>query len=116
MASVNWMHEAGHSKPLLSDNTERWSGKAGGMGVQDWGTHVHSRLIHVDVWQIRPQYCKAIILKLSQFSSVAQLCLTLCNPRGVLVIKKEVLPYATTWIDLDGIMLSEISQRKTDIV
>ena len=80
MASVNWMHEAGHSKPLLLDNTERWSGKAGGMGVQDWGTHVHSRLIHVDVWQIRPQYCKAIILKLSQFSSVAQSCPTLCNP------------------------------------
>ena len=33
---------------------------------------------------------------------------------GVLVIKKEVLPYATTWIDLGGIMLSEISQTEKD--
>ena len=33
---------------------------------------------------------------------------------GVLVIKKEVLPYATTWIDLGGIMLSEVSQTEKD--
>ena len=26
--------------------------------------------------------------------------------------KKEILPFATTWIDLEGIMLSEISQTK----
>ena len=25
--------------------------------------------------------------------------------------KNEILPFATTWVDLDGIMLSEISQR-----
>ena len=31
-----------------------------------------------------------------------------------LVIKKnEILPFATTWMELEGIMLSEISQRKT---
>ena len=30
--------------------------------------------------------------------------------------KKEILPLATTWIDLDGIMLGEISQRKTNTV
>ena len=31
-----------------------------------------------------------------------------------LAIKKnEILPFATTWMELDGIMLSEISQRKT---
>ena len=29
--------------------------------------------------------------------------------------KKEVLPFATTWMELEGIMLSEISQRKTNI-
>ena len=27
--------------------------------------------------------------------------------------KKEILPFVTTWMDLEGIMLSEISQRKT---
>ena len=26
--------------------------------------------------------------------------------------KNEILPLATTWMDLEGIMLSEISQRK----
>ena len=26
--------------------------------------------------------------------------------------KKEVLPFATTWMDLEGIMLSEISQAE----
>ena len=38
-----------------------WEGDSG------WGTHVHPWLIHVNVWQV-------------QFSSVTQLCLTLCNP------------------------------------
>ena len=29
-------------------------------------------------------------------------------------IKKEILPFATTWMDLEGIMYSEIIQRKTN--
>ena len=34
-----------------------------------------------------------------------------------LAIKKnEILPFATTWMGLEGIMLSEISQRKTSII
>ena len=33
-----------------------------------------------------------------------------------LVIKNEILPFATTWIDLKGIMLSEINQKKEDTV
>ena len=28
--------------------------------------------------------------------------------------KNEILSFATAWIDLEGIMLSEISQRKTN--
>ena len=32
------------------------------------------------------------------------------------VIKKnEILPFATTWMELECIVLSEISQRKTNI-
>ena len=30
--------------------------------------------------------------------------------------KKDILPFATTWIDLKGIMLSEVRQRKTNTV
>ena len=30
--------------------------------------------------------------------------------------KKEILPFATMWMELEGIMLSEISQRKTNII
>ena len=30
--------------------------------------------------------------------------------------KNEILPYETAWMDSVGIMLSEISQRKTNIV
>ena len=30
--------------------------------------------------------------------------------------KKDILLFATTWMDLEGIMLSEISQRKTNTI
>ena len=30
--------------------------------------------------------------------------------------KNEILPFATTWMELEGIMLSEISQTKTNTV
>ena len=31
-------------------------------------------------------------------------------------LKHEILPFATTWMNLEGIMLTEISQRKTNTV
>ena len=31
-----------------------------------------------------------------------------------IITKNEILPLATTWIDLEGIMLSEISQTEED--
>ena len=30
--------------------------------------------------------------------------------------KDEILPFATTWMELEGIMLSEITKRKTNII
>ena len=30
--------------------------------------------------------------------------------------KNEILPFATTWMELEGIMLNEISQKKTKII
>ena len=30
--------------------------------------------------------------------------------------KKEILPFVITWMDLKGVMLSEIKQRKTNTV
>ena len=34
---------------------------------------------------------------------------------GMLAIKKnEVLPFITTWVDLEGTMLNKISQREKD--
>ena len=32
------------------------------------------------------------------------------------IIKNEILPFATTWMDLQSIMLSEISQTKTGTI
>ena len=56
--------EAGHSKLVLWDNPGGWDGEGGGRGVQEWGTHVRPWLIHVNVWQNPPQYCKEISLQL----------------------------------------------------
>ena len=64
MTNVSLMHEVGHSKLVLQDNTEGWEGEGHGRGLQDEGTHVHPWLIHVDVWKKLPQYCKLINLQL----------------------------------------------------
>ena len=31
-------------------------------------------------------------------------------------LNNEILPFVTTWMDLEGIILSEISQRKTNTI
>ena len=64
MTCASSMHEAGQSKPVLWGNPEGWGGEGGGRGIQDVGTRVYLWLIHVDVWQKPPQYCKVIILQL----------------------------------------------------
>jgi len=64
MISASSIHEAGHSKLVLWDNPEGWGGEVGWRGVQNGGTHVHPWLIHVDVQQKPPQYCKVCSLQL----------------------------------------------------
>ena len=47
-----------------SGTAQRDGGGEGDGGVQDGGTHVHPWLIHADIWQKPPQYCRVIILQL----------------------------------------------------
>ena len=64
IASPGSMHETGCSGLVHWDDPEGWGGEGGGRGGSGWGTHVHPWLIHVDVWQKPPQYCKVISLQL----------------------------------------------------
>ena len=64
MTSASSMHGAGYSELVLWDNPEGWDGEEGGRGVQDGEHPVHPWLIHVNVWQKPPQYCKVISLQL----------------------------------------------------
>ena len=43
-------------------------------------------------------------------------CVCVCVYNGILFShkKKKILPFATTWLDLEGIMLGEISQTEKD--
>ena len=43
--------------------------------------------------------------------------LFICAYIGILAVRKnEILPFATTWMELECIMLSETSQRKTNTI
>ena len=66
MTSASSMHEAGLPELVLWDNPEGWGGKGGGRGVWDQRPHIHPWLIHVDVWQKPPQYCKVTSLQLNK--------------------------------------------------
>ena len=46
-------------------------------GGSGWGTHVHPWLIHVNVWQKPPQYCKVISFQLKLKKKKLSLCLPL---------------------------------------
>ena len=42
-------------------------GRERGSGSR-WGIHVHPWLIHVNVWQKPPQYCKVVSLQLKEIN------------------------------------------------
>ena len=58
------MHETVCSGLVHWDDPEGWDGDRDGRGGSGWGTHVHPWLIHVNVWQKTPKYCKVISLQL----------------------------------------------------
>ena len=58
------MHETGCSGLVHWDDPEGWDGEGDGRGFQGWETYVHPWLVHVNVWQKPPQYCKVISLQL----------------------------------------------------
>ena len=60
IASPGSMHETGYPGLVRWDDPEGWDAEWG----SGWGTHIHPWLIHVNVWQKSPQYCKAISLQL----------------------------------------------------
>ena len=57
------MNETGCSGLVHWDDPEGWDGEGWEVGLE-WGTHVHPWLIHVNVWQKPPPYCKVISLQL----------------------------------------------------
>ena len=64
IASQGLMNETGCSGLVHLDDPEGLDGEGGGRGGSGWGTHVHPRLIHINVWQKALQYCKVISLQL----------------------------------------------------
>ena len=51
MTSASSINEARHSKLVLWDSPEEWSGEGGGSGFRMGGTNVYLWSIHADVWQ-----------------------------------------------------------------
>ena len=58
------MHKKGYPGLVHWDDPEGWGGEGRWEGGSGWGTHVHSWLIHVNVWQKSLQYYKVISLQL----------------------------------------------------
>ena len=93
-----------------------WALKAGALGQprgMGWGTHVHLWLLHVNVWQKPPRYCKVISLQLQKkkkntgvgchflFQSIfLTQRLNLC-----LLLGKQILNYWATWTGFEMFQL-----------
>ena len=67
------MHEAGCSGLVHWGDPEGWDAEGGGREGQDVEhMYVHPWLIHVNVWQKPPQYCKLISLQLKFFLKMSE--------------------------------------------
>ena len=59
IASGSLVYEAGHPKPVLCDNLERWDGEGLGREAQEGGDIC---IPNADSWHKPSQYCEVIIL------------------------------------------------------
>ena len=64
MTSASSMHQAGHSKLVLWDNSEGWGGEGAEKRVQDGGTHVIPMADSCLCMAKPTTYCKVISLQL----------------------------------------------------
>ena len=64
IASPGSMHDIGWLGLVHWDDPEGWYREGCGRGVQDGGHMLYPWLVHVNVWQKPPQYCKVISLQL----------------------------------------------------
>ena len=97
------MHETGCSGLVHWDDPKGWDGWGRWERGSGWGTHVHPWLIHVNVWQKPPQYCKVISLQLksinlknlkkkekNKYHILTHICETYKNGRGDSLCKADI--------------------------
>ena len=79
IASPGSTHETGCSELVHWKDLEGWDGEGGGREVQDGK---HPWLIHVNVWQKPPQYCKVISLQIKHKNKLIALHVPFYSPHS----------------------------------
>ena len=81
-------------------------------GGSGWGTHVHSQMIHVNVWQKPPQYCKVISLQLNKLKKKKknreQYCIGTWNVRSMNQGKLDMVKQEMARVNTDILGISEL--------
>ena len=75
---------------------------------------MHPWLIHVNVWQKPPQYCKVISLQLKLINLKKKKIWYVYTMEYSSIKKNEIMPFAATCVDLDHVILSKVSQTEKD--
>lgn len=76
--------------------------------------HVYCGIIYIAKIEKQPK-CPSMEEWIRKMWSISISTYLSIYHNGILFIKKnEVLPFATTWVELEGIKLSDVSQAKKD--